>query len=464
MFSLMMLNLLMAVQVRGDIDTRPFILMGNPVALRKDDQTIEQDAGRSAVLASATLMAIKGFTLATTGTADAGNAGDGTVTVVAKLADGKNLIVGDYNLEVTGAGVDGRSAGSVTADAGNTGNGTVTVLAIVAGELPEVGNWILTCNDANIGGTATSTGVTITGTGDGTPGAVTPAADIVEGLYTLTCIEAVTDKGRFEVADPNGNRLEDLNVTVAYSNSHFALTVADGSADYVVGDTLTFTITIAHGGQFTLTDPNGVDVKTDIVLPGTTLGTVAVEAGGISFTITDGSTDFADDDFFTLVVAASEGGVWKLEDPNGNTIVTGLTMGGTPGGATVFNEGGMTFTITDGSTDFAIGDIFLLTVTSVNKWVPYDPAGVNGEAVPKGVYDPESTIGDITAAALIAADVTDMPILIGGARFDRDKLVFENSGAYTDIVLGTSLTVEEFLRTFGLVAEDTIASTSAENV
>ncbi len=463
MLSLMMLNLLMAVQVRGDIDTRPFILAGNPVALRKDDQTIWQDAGRSAVLASATLMAVKGFTIATEGTPDGGNTGDGTVTVVAKLADGKNLIIGDYNLEVTGAGVDGRVPGATTPGT-NTGNGTVTALAIVAGEFPKVGDWVLTCNDANIGGTATSTSVTITGTGDGAPGSVTPAADIVEGLYTLTCVEAVANKGRFEVADPNGNRLEDMNVTVAYSNTHFAISVADGSNDYIVGDTLTFTITIAHGGQFTLTDPDGVDVKTDIVLPGGAGGTVAVESGGISFTVTDGATDFAVDDDFTMAIAAAEGGVWKLEDPNGNSIATGLTMGGVPLGATVFNVGGITFTITDGATDFIIGDTFALTVTSIKKWTPYDPAGVHGEQIPMGIYDPESTVGDITAAALIAGDVVDMPILIEGARFDRDKLVFENSGAYTDLVLGTTLTVEEHLRTLGLVAEKTIAGSAAENV
>ena len=453
----------MSVQARLNINTRPLILAGYPVAVRKDDATIEQDAGRSAVLASKTLMSRKLFALATTGTADGGNTGDGTVTAVAKLADGEALKIGDYNLEATAVGVDGRVVGSVTADPGNTGNGTVTGLALVAGEFPPVGDWILTCTDANAGGGATSTSVTITGTGDGVPGSVTPGADVVEGLYTLTCVEAVADKGRFEVADPNGNRLEDLNVTVAYSNSHFALTVADGSADYIVGDTLTFTITIAHGGLFTLTDPDGVDVKTDIVLPGTTLGTVVVTSGGITFTITDGATDFADDDFFTLVVAAAEGGVFKLEDPDGGLVASGLTLSGVPLGATTFNEGGMTFTITDGATDFASGDSFAITVITNLKWVPYDPAGLLGEAIPKGIYDPQGDLGDITAAALVAADITDMPILIAGARFDKNMLVIENSGALTDIVPGTSLTVEEYMRTLSLIAEDTIAGSSAEN-
>ncbi len=261
MFSLMMLNLLMAVQARLNIDTRPFILAGNPVALRKDDQTIEQDAGRSAILASATLMAIK--------------------QIDSAVAD--------------------------TPDGSNTGNGTL--VATVAGpDIPKVGSWV------------------------------------------FTCTFAITNGGVFKLEDPDGNIVAD-NLTLR------------------VGDTLV----------------------------------TSFVAAGLSIVVTEGSTDFAAADFFTLIVVAN------------------------------------------------------------GKWIPYDPAGILGEAVPKGIYDPESTIGDITAAALVAGDVVDMPILIEGARFDRDKLVFENSGAYTDIVLGTSKTVEEYLRTFGLIAENTIAGSAAEN-
>jgi len=322
----------------------------------------------------------------------------------------------------------------------------------------------LTCHDANFGGT--TTGATLfTGTGNGTSSAIVAGVNAIEGDYIILCIDAtVSGSEIFSVTDPNGVHLADLTVGVAYLNTHLGVTLTDGLTDFIVGDYWTVTMTTEHGGLFTLTDPDGVDVKEDIVLPGTPTGTVAVVSGGISFTLTDGGTDFIVGDDFTMAIASAEGGVWKLEDPNGNTIATGLTMGGVPLGATVFNEGGITFTITDGAADFIVGDKFSITVTVNGKWVPYDPAGLLGEAVPKGIYDPESTIGDITAAALVAGDVEDMPILISGARFDRDKLVFENSGAYTDIILGTSLTLEEHLRTMGLVAENTIAGSAAENV
>ena len=179
----------------------------------------------SDTLVQGTIMAQK-IAAAGAVTADAGNTGNGTVTGFALAAAPISPpLVGDWNLEVTALGVNGRDADTTTADAGNTGNGTVTALAIAAGEFPELGDWILTCTDPNEGGTATSTSVTITGTGNGTPGSVTPAADVVEGLYTCICVEAIGNAGRFEVADPNGNRLEDLNIAEAYSNTHFALTI-----------------------------------------------------------------------------------------------------------------------------------------------------------------------------------------------------------------------------------------------
>ncbi len=252
----------MGLQARLNIDTRPFVLAGYPVALRKDNQTIEQDAGRSAVLTSRTLMA-------------------------RKLVD---------------------SAVVATADGSNTGNGTIT-LATVAGidaegqrVIPKAGTWL-------------------------------------------------------------------------------------------------FTLTAALVGK--ITDPDGNETVVDIALNDGT--TTVVLFNGLQFTVTDGGTAFVATDFFTLVVVANL------------------------------------------------------------KWKPFNSDGVLGEAYPKGIFDPGATVGSILAATLVAGDVTDMPILIAGARFDGDKLILENSGALTDIVLGTNLTVEEYLRQFGLVDEATIAGSIPEN-
>ena len=86
----------MTVQVRLDNKNLAFILNGPSYA--KEAETILQDAGRSAELAALTVMGKSLFTVATTGTADAGNTGDGTVTAVAKIS-GPSVLIGDYNLD-----------------------------------------------------------------------------------------------------------------------------------------------------------------------------------------------------------------------------------------------------------------------------------------------------------------------------------------------------------------------------
>ena len=89
----------MSANVKSDLNTRQFILEELPVAKREDDAVIEQDAGRAAVLAQYTLMAKKPVDIPTTGTADAGNTGDGTVTAVA-AALGGSPVPGTWELEL----------------------------------------------------------------------------------------------------------------------------------------------------------------------------------------------------------------------------------------------------------------------------------------------------------------------------------------------------------------------------
>jgi hypothetical protein len=74
-------------------------------------------------------------------------------------------------------------------------------------------------------------------TGDGAPGTITQGNLAKAGTYSLECVNA-DDSGSeiFAVYDPDGFRLEDLTVDVAYDNGHFAVTIADGDYDFVVGD------------------------------------------------------------------------------------------------------------------------------------------------------------------------------------------------------------------------------------
>jgi hypothetical protein len=153
--------------------------------------------------------------------------------------------------------------------------------------------------------------------------------------------------------------------------------------------------------------------------------------------------------------------VGKITDPNGVDIVTGIALN--DGTTTVIQYAGLIFTITDGAVAFIAGDKFTIITAADGDWTPYNAASVLGADKPQGIYDPEGNLGDIASADIVAGDVTDVPILIFGARFDQDQLVIEDSGSLSDLVSDTGLTVEEYLRKVSLVAQATISASSPEN-
>lgn len=91
-------------------------------------------------------------------------------------------------------------------------------------------------------------------------------------------------------------------------------------------------------------------------------------------------------------------------------------------------------------------------------------AGTGGTGVdlPQGIYMGD----DITAAALVAADVVDAPILLRGAMFDEDRLVLENSLDLDDVVGAGdpgAKTIRDILIDRNLVPTTTSAINRAEN-
>ncbi len=65
--------------------------------------------------------------------------------------------------------------------------------------------------------------------------------------------------------------------------------------------------------------------------------------------------------------AVVNGGVWSLTDPDGVVVATNLTQTVGVGAITVFSDkGGLDFTITDGTTDFGVGATFAITVPATN--------------------------------------------------------------------------------------------------
>lgn len=87
--------------------------------------------------------------------------------------------------------------------------------------------------------------------------------------------------------------------------------------------------------------------------------------------------------------AVANGGVWTLTDPDGNVVSTTITQTVGAGQATVINAGGLQFTITDGSTDFALNDSFTITVPATNvvvtsKWKGASANKLFIEIIPEG--------------------------------------------------------------------------------
>lgn len=94
------------------------------------------------------------------------------------------------------------------------------------------------------------------GTGNGTiTAAPTVGAAAKVGVYRLVCIEPATNLGKFTVEDPDGIVIGVATAGTEFT-THLTFTIADGSTDFVSGDS--FTITVAAGsGKWVQLDLSG---------------------------------------------------------------------------------------------------------------------------------------------------------------------------------------------------------------
>ena len=387
--------------------------------------------------AHGTILGRRAVATAITPVADAGNTGDGTVTA-ASVVGGPVPLVGSYNLELIGASVESGTATATASAVTGTGNGAVTAVTVDADTVGlKPGAYPLTCLELGVKlGTAVGTASAVTGTGNGVIGAVTAGAKAKAGVYTITCInDDVSGSEIFSVKTPSGAMLENLTVAVAYSNSHFGVTVADGLTDFTVG--AYFTITMANtGGVWKLEDPDG-SILSDTIYQTAGAGiATAVQVGGLNFTITDGATDFAVGDLFTITVA-NTAGLWKLEDPNGALVNNSIRSAAGALTATVIEVPGMTFTITDGAADFAVGDKFSLPVVADGKLVVFAVGGVGGAGIPlKIAIDPIVATGSGNIAA--------RPMQSG--QFKHQYLIIDADGSNTNVTAA----IKDQLRSAGI--------------
>lgn len=140
--------------------------------------------------------------------------------------------------------------------------------------------------------------------------------------------------------------------------------------------------------------------------------------------------------------AVANGGVWRLEDPDGMIVASDLRMTVGASSATIFEAGGLIFTINDGGTDFALGDTFTLpVVTNSDKLVPFNPAGAGGAQFPTHIltYEVSRTgAGDVKVRALVKGEV------------DKNRLIIDVDGSNANV----TTTVIQQLRELGIIVTD----------
>lgn len=205
--------------------------------------------------------------------------------------------------------------------------------------------------------------------------------------------------------------------------------------------------------QYTLMAKKPVTIPTTGAATGTGDGTctaVSAAAGGVPN---------VGDWILTCTFAVTNGGVFKLEDPNGSLIADNLTLRVGAGLLTTFVAGGLTFTVTDGATDFVAADLFTIAVAANGKSVPFDSTAVDGSEIPAGIY----MGADILAATLVAGDVVDLPVIYSGLKFDEAKLIFDNGSDTIDTLTATGRTIRAELELMDLVGKTTDVTTNFEN-
>jgi hypothetical protein len=99
-------------------------------------------------------------------------------------------------------------------------------------------------------------------TGNGVAALANPATSqaAVDGDYLLTCTAAAANSGTFSVQTPDGREIGPLIVPVAF-DKEIKLTIADGTTDFIIGDSFKVRIGIETPGDLTYValNPAGAD-------------------------------------------------------------------------------------------------------------------------------------------------------------------------------------------------------------
>ena len=181
-----------------------------------------------------------------------------------------------------------------------------------------------------------------------------------------------------------------------------------------------------------------------VLLSGTVLGVLAVGAALASLevgntgngTIAAGVVGAAAQ-LGTYRIAFTSDTAFSVTDPSGDAVGSG-TVG------TLFNTGGVSFTITAGATAFAAGDEGAITIDpGSGKYVPFDPAGSGGAQTAAGILveDVDATNANVDVAG--GAVVRHAQIAPSGLTFKVAATDAQIAAALTSLRTKGILTVRE---------------------
>jgi len=159
-----------------------------------------------------------------------------------------------------------------------------------------------------------------------------------------------------------------------------------------------------------------------------------------------------------ITAGVTHGGTFQLSDPNGVILDSNIQMTDAAGSVLVYSGHGIGFTITEGTTNFIVGDDFTIEVTAGSGFLPLEVDAVNGLEKVAGIYYGE----ELTEAAIKAGTHTGRLMLIGDLFFNEDMLVLEGSVDLDDI-LQSGLSVRKELAALGIHPVENAPVSAIEN-
>ena len=149
-------------------------------------------------------------------------------------------------------------------------------------------------------------------------------------------------------------------------------------------------------------------------------------------------------------------GVQSRADRVNKSFILDASLAFTKDDAVIFQDGARAIPLVFGTV--------MARIAATGKYVPFtDETATNGTAQPVAIYMGE----DILAADIVAGDVDDVLMLIGGTVLgDINRLVIENGKLLTTVIAAASIaakTVEDALQDKGIFFGASANSTSFEN-